>query len=380
MTRPPLLNLSLLVLASGLTGCSLFEPHGGPPAKIKYVGSSTVAHFVRDAEPVYKRATFEIDTKPESEGGEKAILEGTTELAGVANQPRPQTLRAGVAATEIGRDAIAVIVSERNPVTGLTLSQLRSVFTGKTRNWKALGGPDLPIEPFIVGLESATRKVFRSVALRGEDYADCEEIRPDRDIIAAVRKAPGGIGHISFSFLQDSAGPNGVHAVAVDGEEPSVSNFRYPIARPLFLLWREGNEAIEDFVEWAQTEAGQQVVMQAGFVGIRVVLVEIGPPREGEVKRGALIVYTETYPVYDGGIYYYPHRAYDILTRHGKFIRRVRNHLGENDEKPTKVELGPEIYLIRPETSGGERPEFFVEIQAGRTTRFDVNEQLKASK
>ena len=362
--------LALLVAAIGLTEGGL-SAQSSSPVSIRYVGSSTVAIFLREAEPVYKRIRFQIDTQPESKGGEKAIVEGKADLAGIADRPQPATLRAGIAATLIGRDAIAVVVNAKNPVTNLSISQLRAVFTGMVSNWRELGGPDLRVQPFIVGPESATRHVFRKEVLGGQKYAGCREIKPDRDIIAAVGKTPGGIGQISFSFLNSS---REVGTIAVEGEEPIVTNFSYPVARPLYLLWHEGNPEIEAFVQWTQTREGQRVVMRH-FVGIRVV-GSVRSARQG-VSRGTLVVYTETYPIYDGGIYYYPHRPYEILDRFGDLIRRVPNHRGENDESPMRINLSPGTYLIRPQSSSGKRPEFYVRIESGKTTEVYVEELLR---
>ena len=370
MSRRTFLYICFASLAILTAGCEPDVRHG-PVVPIRYVGSSTVANFLRDAEPIYGNARFQFDTKPESKGGEKAIVEGTTAFAGIANRPQPETLRAGIAATLIGRDAIAVIINSDNPVSNLSLVDLQAIFTGKKLNWKDVGGPDLSIQPFIVGAESATRKVFRTVALDGQEYAGCQVIKPDSDILAAVAKTAGGVGQISFSFLN---GPAHIHTVAVDGEMPSVTNFDYPIARPLYLLWREDIPEIEAFVDWTQTSEGQQIIMRR-FVGIRVV-GSVGVAQERQAT-GTLIVYTETYPVYDGGIYYYPHRPYELLSRHGVLIRRVQNHIGENDESPMKIDLSPETYLIRPGTSRGDHPEFFVTIEAGEITRVDVKELLK---
>ncbi len=364
--------LGSLILACVQAGC-VSDSATGPPVHIRYVGSSTVAIFLRDAEPVYRRATFDVDTEPESDGGERAILEGTTELAGVARPPRSETLHAGITSTLIGRDAIAVIVNAQNPVEGLSRGALREVFAGRVRNWRELGGPDLPLRTFIVGAESATSRVFREAILGREEYAECEEIRPDIAIIDAVARTPGGVGQISFSFLPAAEGR--VRALAVDDETPSVTNFQYPIARPLYLLRREGDPGLDAFVRWVGSDAGQRVVMRH-FVGTRVVGSVVGRREEGEAT-GTLIVQTETYPVDDGGIRYYPHRPYDVLTRHGEVLRHVPNHHGENDETPTRITLPAETYLIRAKTSHGLRPEFFVTIEAGRTTELNVEELVR---
>jgi len=360
------------VLVAVLASACATPHEARPSAELAYVGSSTVANFLRDAEPVYGAVRLTIDTAPESEGGELAIEQGTTDLAGVAYPPRAETLRAGVTATLIGRDAIAVIVNDRNPVRELGRDQMRAIFTGQVRNWDELGGPDLSVRPLVVGEESATRRIFRGAVLAGAEYAGCEEVRPDRAILDAVAREPGGIGHISFSFLE---GALGIHSVAVDGEWPSVTNFEYPITRPLYLLWRRGNPAVEAFVGWIQGEEGQRVVMRR-FAGTGVVGSVQAVARAAE-GMGTLVVRTETDPYMDDVLTYFPHRPYDVLTRDGRLVRRVPNHVGQHDEKPTSVDLPPGTYVIRTETSRWGRIECFVTIESGTSTEVDVEELLK---
>jgi phosphate transport system substrate-binding protein len=361
-----------VLVSARLVGACATPPAVRPAGEVTYVGSSTVANFLRDAEPVYGALRFSIDTAPESEGGELAIEQGTADLAGVANRPRAETLRAGVTATLIGRDAIAVIVHEANPVRALSRQELRAVFTGEIRSWDELGGADVPVRPFVVGEESATRKVFRGAVLAGAEYSGAEEVRPDRAIVDAVAGDPGGIGHISLSFLDHTAG---IRAVAVDGQEPTSSNLDYPITRPLYLLWRRGSPLLEAFVAWVQGEEGQGVIMRR-FVGTGVVgsVQAMAPGTEG---LGTLIVRTETDPFLDDVLTYYPHRPYEILARDGQLVRRVANRIGQHDETPTRVELPPGTYLIRTETTRRGPIQFFVVIESGTSTEVDVAELLK---
>ena len=116
---------------------------------------------------------------------------------------------------------------------------------------------------------------------------------------------------------------------------------------------------------WTLTSEGQQAVMR-DFVGTRV-RGSFGTVKSA-VPRGVLVVYTPTYPVYDGGIYYYPHRPYEILDRHGVLLRHVQNHRGENDERPMRIELQPGTYLVRVPVERGEVLEFFVTVEAGKVT------------
>ena len=226
----------------------------------------------------------------------------------------------------------------------------------------------------MVGAESATRQVFGDAILDGAGFEGCEEVRPDTAIVDAVSGEPGAIGQISFSFLGNAGG---VRPLAIEGERPEVTNFDYPVSRPLYLLRRAGNPVVEAFVEWAQSLEGQRVVIER-FVGARV----LGSVRveEAPLVTGTLVVRTQTRAVYDGGIYYYPHRGYEILDRHGNLLRRVPNRRGLNDEDPMRVDLPPGTYLIRAETDRAERPEFFVTVEADRIVELDVEGLLRAQR
>ncbi|MCH8854154.1 MAG: substrate-binding domain-containing protein [Planctomycetes bacterium] len=245
-----------------LVGCN--SPSSG--GKIRYIGSSTIGKFIADAQQVYEGCQLTIWTEPESYGGEQAALAGVADIGGVARGVDPAIVRQGVVSTLIGKDAITVIVSSANPVSDLSAEQLKAVFTGRAKNWKELGGDDVPIRPFIVSGASATRNIFRSVALGTDNYAGCEVVEPDSKMIQVVAETKGAIGHISFAFLPAC---NEVKPLRIDGQEPSVWNPDYPITRPLYLctLGRPQGD-VKRFIEWVLSEAGQKLVRKR-FVGVR---------------------------------------------------------------------------------------------------------------
>lgn len=233
---------------------------------LNYVGSSTVGKFLWDAKQVYKGSTFDINTKSESSGGEKCVVMGTCDMGGVARNVNKEFLDSGVVTTLIGKDAIAVIVNEENPVKSLTSAQLKAIFSGRIRNWSEVGGPNLTIEPFIVKEYSAIRKVFKKVILGGEEYKECKVITPDSRIVYMVSNNKGGIGQISFAFLKHR---KSIRPLRVDGQKPSVNNLRYPITRPLFIVTK-GNPTgeVKAFLEWTLSQKGQEVLKKR-FIGVK---------------------------------------------------------------------------------------------------------------
>lgn len=237
---------------------------------ISYVGSSTVGVFMKDAAKVYKDAEFTINTEPESGGGETATAAGRTDIGGVARNVKNEILSQGVQKVLIGKDAIGAWINANNPVNSLTAEQLKGIFTGKTTNWKDVGGSDMPINVYIVNPQSATRKVFKNVILGDEDYSgkNIQTIRPDPAILDKVAADPSGIGQLSFALGAGHPAAQNVKRVNIGDQEASVNNSSYPITRPLNLITKgEPTGAVKKFIDWAVSEEGQAIVKKY-FVGI----------------------------------------------------------------------------------------------------------------
>lgn len=239
--------------------------------QINYVGSSTVGEFMKEAAGVYKDATFNINTEPESDGGENAVAAGKADLGGVARKVKPEILSKGVKEFLIGKDAIGVWANIKNPVKALSSEQLKDIFTGKISNWKEVGGSDTPINVYIVNPQSATRKVFQNIVLAGEDYGGkkIETVRPDQVILDKVASDEAGIGQLSFAFGAGHPALGKVIKITIGSQAASVNNPEYPITRPLYLITKgEPQGAVKKFIEWTLSEKGQGVVKKY-FIGAK---------------------------------------------------------------------------------------------------------------
>lgn len=238
---------------------------------IDYVGSSTVGTYMTAAAASYTKAQFQINTEPESGGGENAIASGNNDndLGGVAREVRPEILARGVQKHLIGYDAIGVWINRDNPLNDLTLDQLKGIFSGNIQNWKEVGGPDAGINLYIVNPQSATRKVFSSHVLGETPYGgNIKTVRPDPAIIAKVAADPHGVGQLSFAIGNGQPQVQFVKKLAINGQEASVMNPTYPISRPLHLITSAAPKpSVKAFIEWTLSPAGQKILTQF-FVGI----------------------------------------------------------------------------------------------------------------
>ena len=76
----------------------------------------------------------------------------------------------------VALDAIAIIVNPRNPVTQLSLAQLRAIYKGEIRNWKEVGGEDAPIEPFGRDHNSGTFEMFTEKVIGKDPGSTAESV------------------------------------------------------------------------------------------------------------------------------------------------------------------------------------------------------------
>jgi phosphate transport system substrate-binding protein len=234
---------------------------------IVYRGSSTVGQFMQDAAKVYKLSTFDINTQSESSGGEDSIAAGKADIGGVAREVRQEILAKGVHKFLIGKDAIGILVHPSNPVTALSIEQLAGIFAGEMTNWIEVGGQNMPIDVYVVNPRSATRHVVQKRVLREKSYGGkrIRTIRPDSRIIDMVSENPGGLGQLSFSFLN---GAN-VKIIRPNGQMPTVNNPNYPITRNLHIVTKGEPEGdIKRFIDWTLSPEGQKIVKKR-FIGVK---------------------------------------------------------------------------------------------------------------
>ena len=103
------------------------------------------------------------------------------------------------------RDGIAVVVHPQNRLTGLTIDQVRSIFSGATQNWKELGGEDRAITPITREEGSGTRTAFEELVMKDAKMT-WRQVADGKGWKAAVAQQYA-IQSIPATFL---VGPDGV--------------------------------------------------------------------------------------------------------------------------------------------------------------------------
>lgn len=261
-----------------LTGCGNSETGG----KISLSGSSTVAPLAQVIGQRYESENPGVEIDVQTGGSSRGINDATMGLVdiGMASRALTQEENESLSPHTIAWDGIAPIVHHDNPITELSDSQIRDIYTGKISNWSILGGPDAEIVVVNKAEGRSTLKLFlHYFDLKNSEIAADVVIGDNQQGIKTVAGNPHAIGYVSIGTAEFEAS-NGtpVRLLDMGGVEASTANVssgRFPLSRPLNLLvGPEPNQASRRFLDYARSEQVADLVKGQFFVPIDYSSVE----------------------------------------------------------------------------------------------------------
>jgi len=234
------------------------------------LGAKLVPQLAEEFKAQHPGTTFNIAAEG-STTGIAAIIDDTAQI-GMASRPtKPEEVAAAKAkGVNFKETIVAVIVSDANPIKGLTKKQVEQIFTGDVTDWSAVGGSGGKISVYTRNTSSGTYSEFKELAMKKRDYApDSQKMAGNEQIAQEVGKNPNGAGYVGLAYVKAS----GIKVVAIDSATPSkesVLGKAYPYARPTFYYTNgEPTGLAKQFVDFTISDAGQKIVEQVGFVPIK---------------------------------------------------------------------------------------------------------------
>jgi phosphate transport system substrate-binding protein len=212
--------------------------------------------------------------------GIAALVEGTADLAQSSRKikfdEKKKLQEAGKSVKEVvaAYDALAVVVNTGNKVSQLTREQLEGIFTGKTKNWKEVGGDDERIVVYSRETSSGTYEFFKESVLKNKNYMSGILSMPATGgIIQSVSQTKGAIGYVGLAYVNDKVK---ALKVSYDGKnfvEPSVAtakNKTYPIVRPLYYYYASSSEGkVKSYIDFMLSADGQKIVSDLGYITLK---------------------------------------------------------------------------------------------------------------
>ena len=273
----------------------VYEPVSGVSGNLNSMGSDTLNNLMtlwaESFQAIYPNVNIQIEGKGSSTAP-PALIEGTSQLGPMSRAMKQTEIdkfeeRFGYKPFQIGvaLDALAVYVHKDNPVKGMSLQDLDSIFSSTLKFggepielWGQLGLEDswAPRSISIYGRNSAsgTYGFFKSVALgKGDFKASVKEQPGSSAVVQGVSSDIYGIGYSGIGYRT-----SGVRVLPISSEdgvlyEPTSENCisgDYPLARLLYVYINrnpveELDTLTKEFLKFVLSKEGQEIVLKDGY-------------------------------------------------------------------------------------------------------------------
>lgn len=283
-----------------------------PQGIFNYGGSTTWAPIRSEVDSVLQnlcpqfilRYTQPASGKPGSSTGIRMLIDNQLAFSqssrSIKAEENVQAQQKGFSLKEIpvAIDGIAIAVNFNLNIPGLTVAQLKNIYTGNITNWREVGGPNLPITPISRNKEAGGTVEFfvENVLEKASFGSNVIYIGTTTQALQKLASTPGGIYYASAPEVVPQCTVKPLPLGRINGQlvppyrEPyvppsecpnqrnqlNVQAFRsgdYPITRNLFVIIKQNaqtdQQAGEAYANWLLTPQSQELLENAGFVKIK---------------------------------------------------------------------------------------------------------------
>lgn len=283
-----------------------YEKVSGVSGNLSSVGSDTLANLMTLWAEEYKRLYPNVNIQIQAAGSSTAppaLTEGTSNLGPMSRLMKDKELEAfekkfgyKPTAIPVAIDALAVFVHKDNPIEGLTIPEIDSVFsTTRTcghpqtvNNWGDLGlsgdWTNRDIQLYGRNSVSGTYGYFKKKALcKGDFRNEVNEQPGSASVVQSVSTSINAIGYSGIGYKTSS-----VRALPlskkpgkafVEASPENAINGTYPLARFLYVyVNKEPNKPLApitaEFLKVVLSKSGQEVVVKDGYIPLPAKVAE----------------------------------------------------------------------------------------------------------
>jgi len=253
------------------------------PKKITVKGSDTMVILAQKWAEIYMKSHQDVIIQVTGGGsgtGISALINGSTDICNSSRPLKSSEMdklkeRYSSLGVEIpcAKDGITIFLNESNPVAELSIKQLGAIFSGKTRNWKEVGGPDAEIRLYGRENSSGTYVFFQEKVVKGDYAPNCQTLPGTAAVVNAVSKDKYGIGYGGAAYAQSVKHckvKKDDKSQAYPATAETIAKGQYPITRYLYMYMRNRPTGdIKAYVDWILSAEGQKVVNEVGYFPVK---------------------------------------------------------------------------------------------------------------
>ncbi|MBT3185301.1 MAG: phosphate ABC transporter substrate-binding protein PstS family protein [Nitrospina sp.] len=277
---------------------SAYGKQRGISGNLSSVGSDTLNNLMTLWSEKFKQFYPNINIQVEGKGSSTAppaLISATAQLGPMSRAMKQKELDAfeskfGYKPTpvRVAVDALAVFVNKDNPIKGLNLKQVDSLFSKSRRRghkevetWGDLGvtgnWASRPISAYGRNSASGTYGFFKKLVMKKGDYKDEVKEQPgSASVVQSVSVDPFSAGYSGIGYKTASVRALPLAETGTNFVEPSAQNAlagEYPLARFLYIYVNKApgkplDPLTQEFVKMILSKEGQQVVVKGGYFPI----------------------------------------------------------------------------------------------------------------
>ncbi|RMC47819.1 phosphate ABC transporter substrate-binding protein [Lactobacillus sp. ESL0228] len=257
-----------LIISIFLVGCSKNNK------KITIVGSSALQPLVEQAGNDYHLSHLDSNIVVQGGGSGTGLSQVQAGAVEVGTSDVFADTQKGIDGKKLVDFPVAVvgivpIVNKGVGIKSLSRKQLAAIFTGKIKNWRQVGGKDLPIIVINRSRGSGTRTTFEDLILKGQEAVNSQEQDSNGSVKKIVNSTPGTISYISFPYANDS----NIQKINLDHVKPINENIRtnkWPLWSYEHMYTKgKPNKATAAFIKYILSKKVQQdLVPKIGYLSV----------------------------------------------------------------------------------------------------------------
>ena len=274
------------LIAMALTGCGDGDPAVSPAdstgdesltGRLTMTGSSTMAPLVGEIAKRFETRHPEVRIDVQSGGSSQGIADAHRGMAdiGMSSRALKEGETDGVETFVLAHDGVGFVVHASNPMSSITKQQATDIYTGKTTNWSALGGPDRPIT-VINRAEgrSELELVTQYLGIKPSDIKPTLVAGENQECVKLVAGNADAIAYLSVGTAEyESQRDTPLKLLDLDGVAASAATVKdgsFPLGRPLVLVTGEGPAGLtRSFLDYMLSKEIDDLIAGQSFVSPR---------------------------------------------------------------------------------------------------------------
>lgn len=176
----------------------------------------------------------------------------------------------------VAREAFVFVTHKDNPVTQLSETQIRDIYSGRVNNWLEVGGNDARIYPYQRPKGSGSQTIMLAAVMGKDKLRKPLETESFNDMLGLLRNvanyqnSANSLGYTFRYYATQLHHSPELRLLAVNGVAPTAENIRngkYPYIIDIYMVTAgKPSRQSQKLIDWFLNRQGQKLIADVGYI------------------------------------------------------------------------------------------------------------------